>query len=52
MLGVVTFKMVAAANRANCLGSLPLGDADYATCISKILETKTETDKAFAVISL
>ena len=49
MLGVATPEMVAAANRADCLGSLPLGDADYQICIDKIRETKRVTDKPFAV---
>ena len=49
MLGAVTSKMVAAANRADCLGSLPLGDADYKICIDKIRATKKETNQPFAV---
>ena len=49
MLGVVTPKMVAAANQASCLGSLQLGDADYTICVDKIRETKKETDLPFAV---
>ena len=49
MLGAVTSKMVAAANRANCLGSLPLGDADYKICVDKIRATKKETNRPFMV---
>ena len=49
MLGAVTAKMIAAANSANCLGSLPLGDSDYKLCIDKIRETKRETNKPFSV---
>ena len=49
MLGVATAEMVAAANRADCLGSLPLGDADYQICVDKIRETKKETNQPFAV---
>ncbi|MEZ5003376.1 MAG: nitronate monooxygenase [Chitinophagales bacterium] len=49
MLGVTTPEMVAAALRAGCLGSLPLGDADAETCAHKIRATQQLTDQPFAV---
>lgn len=49
MLGVSTPEMVAAANRAGCLGSLPLGDLDAEICHEKIRETRKLTNQNFAV---
>ncbi|GGF07430.1 nitronate monooxygenase [Chishuiella changwenlii] len=47
MFGVTTPEMVAAANRANCLGSLALGDLNADKCIEQIRKTKELTDQAF-----
>lgn len=47
MFGVTTPKMVAAANNANCLGSLALGDLNAERCIEEIRKTKELTSQAF-----
>jgi nitronate monooxygenase len=49
MYGVTTPEMVAAASRANCLGSLALADLSADKCIEAICRTKKLTNKAFAV---
>lgn len=49
MFGVTTTSMVAAAAKANCLGSLPLGDLSADKCVEAIRSTKQLTDKPFAV---
>lgn len=49
MVGVTTPKMVSAANRANVLGSLPLGDLPADKCRELIQASKQLTDKPFAV---
>lgn len=49
MYGVTTPKMVAAATKANCLGSLSLGDLPGEKCIELIRETKLATNNDFAV---
>ncbi|WP_443943621.1 NAD(P)H-dependent flavin oxidoreductase [Pedobacter sp. AW1-32] len=48
MFGVGTPEMVAAANSAGALGSLPLGDLSAAQCIEKIRATKALTNRPFA----
>lgn len=49
MMGLSTPEMVAAANRAHCLGSLALGDADARSCAKKIREVKQLSSGPFAV---
>ncbi|MBF4485730.1 nitronate monooxygenase [Flavobacterium sp. CSZ] len=49
MYGVTTSEMVKAASRANCLGSLPLGDLPADKCIEAIIATKKLVDRTFAV---
>lgn len=49
MFGVTTPEMVAAAGKANCLGSLALGDLNADKCAETIRSTKSMTDKPFAV---
>lgn len=49
MFGVTTPEMVAAASKANCLGSLGLADMTAEKCIESIRATKKLTDKVFAV---
>ena len=49
MYGVTTPEMVAAASKANCLGSLALADLGAEACIEAIRKTKQYTDAAFAV---
>jgi nitronate monooxygenase len=49
MFGVTTPEMVAAASRANCLGSLALADLSADKCVEAIRTTKNITEKAFAV---
>ncbi|SDJ67586.1 NAD(P)H-dependent flavin oxidoreductase [Chryseobacterium jejuense] len=49
MFGVSTVQMVAAAARANCLGSLALADLSADESIELIRETRELTDKPFAV---
>lgn len=49
MFGVSTPAMAAAAAKAGCLGSLPLGDLSVDDCITAIRSTKQLTDKKFAV---
>jgi len=49
MFGVSTPEMVAAANRASCLGSLALADLSGDTSIELIRETKRLTNQLFAV---
>lgn len=48
MFGVTTPKMVAAANRADCLGSLALADLSAKKSIQLIRETKKLPDKPFS----
>lgn len=49
MFGVTTPKMVAAAAKVNCLGSLPLGDLEADKCRELIRETSQLTNKPFAI---
>lgn len=49
MLGVTTPAMVAAASRAGCLGSLPLGDLPADKCAEAIHATKRLISTDFAV---
>jgi len=49
MFGVSTPAMVAAASKANCLGSLALADLEAAKCSELIKETKKLSNKPFAV---
>ena len=49
MLGVATPEMVAAASKAGCLGSLPLGDLPAEKCIELIRVTKRLTNQDYAV---
>jgi nitronate monooxygenase len=49
MFGVSTPEMVAAAAKADCLGSLPLGDLPAEKCIALIRATKQLTNQGFAV---
>lgn len=49
MYGVSTPEMLAAANRAGCLGSAALGDLDYGNCVTIIKSCKKLTDETFAV---
>jgi nitronate monooxygenase len=49
MFGVTTPEMVAAASRANCLGSLALADLSADKCVEAIRTTKNLTNKTFAV---
>ncbi|REC46818.1 NAD(P)H-dependent flavin oxidoreductase [Chryseobacterium pennipullorum] len=49
MYGVSTVQMVAAAARADCLGSLALADLSTDESIELIRETRKLTDKPFAV---
>src|SRR4051812_24173975 len=49
MFGVTTPEMVAAASRANCLGSLALADLNADRCVEAIRKTKELTNKTFAV---
>lgn len=49
MLHVSTPEMVAAANKAKVLGSLPLGDLPPDQCIDAIRNTRTLTAQPFAV---
>lgn len=49
MYGVTTPEMVAAAGKANCLGSLALADLNVDKCVEAIRYTKGLTDKPFAV---
>lgn len=49
MFGVTTPEMVAAAAKANTLGSLSLADLPTDKCIDLIRKTKQLTDKPFAV---
>ncbi|OCA68010.1 tungsten formylmethanofuran dehydrogenase [Chryseobacterium artocarpi] len=49
MFGVSTIQMVAAAARADCLGSLALGDLSSNESTELIRATKKLTDKPFAV---
>lgn len=48
MFGVSTPEMVAAAARADCLGSLALGDMNAEKCIEAIRSVKQLTNKDFA----
>jgi len=48
MFGVSTVHMVAAAAKADCLGSLALGDLSADQSVELIRETKKLTDKPFA----
>lgn len=49
MFGVTTPEMVAAATKAGCLGSLPLGDLPAEKCVKVIHSTKQLTSQPFAV---
>ena len=49
MFGVTTPEMVAATNKANCLGTLALGDLDADKSIEQIRKTKNLTKDHFAV---
>lgn len=49
MFGVSTPEMVAAAAKANCLGSLSLGDLNAEKCIDTIRSTRKLTKNIFAV---
>jgi len=49
MFGVTTPQMVAAAAKANVLGSLSLGDLPADKCVEAIRATKALTDQPFAV---
>jgi nitronate monooxygenase len=49
MFGVTTPEMVAAASRANCLGSLALADLSADKCVETIRTTKKLTNLPFAV---
>jgi nitronate monooxygenase len=49
MFGVTTPEMVAAATKAGCLGSLPLGDLPADRCREIICTTKQQTNLPFAV---
>ncbi|MGE8552749.1 MAG: NAD(P)H-dependent flavin oxidoreductase [Chryseobacterium jejuense] len=49
MFGVSTVQMVAAAARADCMGSLALADLSVDESIKLIRETRKLTDKPFAV---
>src|SRR5690242_16096082 len=49
MFGVTTPEMVAAATRAGCLGSLPLGDLPVEKCREIIRTTKQLSNRPFAV---
>lgn len=49
MFGVSTIQMIAAAARADCLGSLALGDLSSSESTELIRATKKLTDKPFAV---
>jgi len=49
MFGVSSPAMAAAASKAGCLGSLPLGDLSVDDCIAAIRATKQLTDAKFAV---
>lgn len=49
MFGVTTPAMTAAAAKAEVLGSLSLGDLSAKACIDAIRNTRTLTDKPFAV---
>ena len=49
MLGVATPEMVAAASRAEVLGSLPLGDLPAQDCKAEIQKTKAISKQPFAV---
>lgn len=49
MFGVTTPEMVAAAAKANCLGSLGIADMTAEKSIASIRATKKLTDKVFAV---
>jgi len=49
MFGVSTPEMVAAAAKARCLGSLPLGDMSAGKCAELIRKTRQQTDQPFAV---
>lgn len=49
MFGVATPEMVVAANEANCLGVLPLGDLPFDKCVEAIRATKSLTNSDFAV---
>lgn len=49
MLGASSIPMLLAAQKANCLGSLALGDWDGEICLEKVKEVKTLTDRPFSV---
>jgi nitronate monooxygenase len=49
MFGVTTPEMVAAATKAGCLGSLPLGDLPADKCVEQIHKTKQLSKNYFAV---
>lgn len=49
MFGVTTPEMVAAASKANCLGSLALADLSADKCVEAIRTTKKLTNEIFAV---
>jgi nitronate monooxygenase len=49
MFGVTTPEMVAAASKANCLGSLALADLSNDKCVEAIRKTKNLTNTIFAV---
>ncbi|MBN9484711.1 MAG: nitronate monooxygenase [Bacteroidetes bacterium] len=49
MYGVTTPQMVAAANAAGCLGSLPLADMPAAQCAALIRKTRAITGQSFVV---
>ncbi len=49
MFGVTTPSMVAAAAKANCLGTLSLGDLSADKCVEAIRATRQLTGQAFAV---
>jgi nitronate monooxygenase len=49
MYGVTTPEMVAAASKANCLGSLALGDLPADKCVEAIRAVKQQVSATFAV---
>lgn len=49
MFGVTTPEMVAAASKANCLGSLALGDLPSDKCVQAIRAVKQQVNATFAV---
>jgi nitronate monooxygenase len=49
MFGVTTPEMVAAATKASCVGSLPLGDLPAEKCVEAIRATRKISTKPFAI---